>query len=210
MNVELLHYTPITNCDRAISKCWNKPYDPDNVNYDKIDRIANKFKHESTIEHIVYQFDIDGVSRALLQEQARHRMASYSVKSSRYTLGELKNEHGLSAIFDYDMDGAWGIASKYLIPTGNIDVDNASISALQRLQALLQQNVANDLVKYCMPESYKTSYVMTINARSLKNFLSLRSSKSALWEIRDLANAIYQTIPTEHKFLFSDSMKGDS
>lgn len=42
-------------------------------------------------EHISYNFDISEVSRALLQELARHRISSFSVKSSRYTLGELKD-----------------------------------------------------------------------------------------------------------------------
>ena len=50
-----------------------------------IDRVGNKHKHSSTLEHLVYTFDIEGVSRALLQELARHRMASLSVKSTRCT-----------------------------------------------------------------------------------------------------------------------------
>jgi thymidylate synthase (FAD) len=53
-----------------------------------------------------------------------------------------------------------------------------------------------------MPEAYKTSLVMTINARSLQNFLELRSSKHALWEIQYLAKAMYDAIPEEHKFLY--------
>ncbi|MCI7102706.1 MAG: FAD-dependent thymidylate synthase, partial [Campylobacter sp.] len=43
-------------------------------------------------------------------------------------------------------------------------------------------------------------------ARSLQNFLSLRSSASALWEIRSLANALFAALPEEHKYLFKDSM----
>ena len=198
MTVSLLHHTPITNCDLAISKCWDKPYDAANVNYDKIDRIANKFKHESTIEHIVYQFDISGVSRALLQEQARHRMASYSVKSTRYTLSELKQEPsiGLEQL------------TKYCVLTGIEAVDLATLSALENLYKLVQSGISNDYIKYALPEAYKTSYVMTINARSLRNFIALRSSKSALWEIRLLAQAIYNIIPDDHKFLFH--LEGDT
>ena len=59
-----------------------------------IERVGNKFKHASILEQLVYTFDIDGVSRALLQELSRHRHQSLTVKSSRYTLAkDLKNEN---------------------------------------------------------------------------------------------------------------------
>ena len=79
--------------------------------------------------------------------------------------------------------------------TKDKDIDNASIIALENLRRLLILEKKRDVVKYCMPEAYKTSLVMTINARSLQNFIVLRSSKHALWEIRDLANEIYLKIP---------------
>jgi len=43
----------------------------------------------------------------------------------------------------------------------------------------------------------------------LQNFISLRSSKSALWEIRNLANAIYDALPNEHKFIFEKCLPED-
>jgi thymidylate synthase (FAD) len=57
-----------------------------------INKVGNKNKHSSTLEHLTYNFHIYDISRALLQELARHRIASLSVKSTRYTLKELKNE----------------------------------------------------------------------------------------------------------------------
>ncbi|MDD5787130.1 MAG: thymidylate synthase (FAD), partial [Campylobacter lanienae] len=36
-----------------------------------------------------------------------------------------------------------------------------------------------------------------------------RSSKSALWEIRNLANAIYNALPNEHKFIFAECVYKD-
>jgi len=58
-----------------------------------LDRVGNQFKHASVLEHISFNFYIKGISRCCLQELARHRMASLSVKSTRYTLNkELKHE----------------------------------------------------------------------------------------------------------------------
>ncbi len=150
-----------------------------------------------TLEHLVYSFYIQEVSRALLQELARHRIASLSVKSSRYTLKELKN------IDKFDINDL-NNASKFLVLTGDKRVDRASIQALNTLQELLKSGVSNDIAKYALPESYKTELTWTINARSLQNFLKLRSSKSALWEIRKLAREIFENIPVEHKYLFEE------
>ena len=93
--------------------------------------------------------------------------------------------------------------------TSNKFVDNASINALENLRQILNQNTSLDIAKYCLPESYKTELSWSINARSLQNFITLRSSKSALWEIRNLANAIYNTLPNEHKFIFAECVYKD-
>ncbi len=200
MKVTLMHNTPLDVCAHAIRTCWQS-FDKSDKGGEKdkalIDRVGNKYKHSSTLEHLVYTFYIQGISRALLQELARHRMASLSVKSTRYTLKELKSTTPFET---GDFEGA----SKFIVLTGNEDVDNASVLALNNLQALLKKGISNDIAKYALPECYKTELTWTVNARSLQNFLTLRSSKSALWEIRELANRIYQVLPNEHKYLFKD------
>lgn len=217
MKVNLLNYTPLSVADAAIGKCYDKGCHTDIDKMTKrIDNVANVKKHASTIEHISYNFDIDGVSRALLQELARHRIASYSVKSTRYTLKELKDEdpfvevlhnepeHGFMSI-GTDIDRSR--ASKYLVFTGIDFVDYAAILSLEGLRGCIANEIKNDKAKYCLPEAYKTSLVMTINARSLQNFIALRSDKHALWEIQDLAKAMYNALPEDHKFLFSNFLK---
>lgn len=202
MKVELLNYTPLLICSNAIRTCWQSFDKGDNggeKDVELIDRVGNKFKHSSTLEHLYYNFYISGISRALLQELSRHRMASLSVKSTRYTLKELRNEDEFKV-------GDFNNASRYLVLTNNELVDNSSINALENLRKVLQNNTSLDIAKYCLPESYKTELTWSINARSLQNFLHLRTSKSALWEIRDLAKTIYNAVPNEHKFIFKDHL----
>ena len=202
MKVKLLNYTPLEIADIAICKCYgNEPHSDSEKVKARINRVANVSKHASTIEHLYYNFDIDGISRACLQELARHRIASYTVKSSRYTLQELKKEKPFD-VGNPDID--WVRASQFIVFTKNDYVDYISIKALEELRVLLDMNVPNDLAKYCMPEAYKTSLVMSINARSLQNFLELRTSKHALKEIQSLARSIFEAVPEEHKFLFKE------
>ncbi|KIM09865.1 MAG: FAD-dependent thymidylate synthase [Sulfurovum sp. FS06-10] len=199
MNVTLQHHTPLIFCANAIRTCWQS-FDKSDEGGEKdrelIDRVGNKFKHASTLEHLVYNFYIQGISRALLQELARHRIASLSVKSTRYTLKELKSEETFTCK-EYER------ASKYLVLTGNEMVDSMSIKALENLRLVLVEGISNDKAKYCLPESYKTELTWTINARSLQNFITLRSDKSALWEIQNLAHALYNALPEDHQYLFN-------
>ena len=202
MKVELLHNTPLWVCSKAIRTCWNSHDKSDNGGEkDKalIDRVGNKLNHSSTLEHLVYSLDIKDISRALLQELARHRMASLSVKSTRFTLKELKKEKN----FDVNTTEDCFRAEKYLVMTKNRYVDACSIEALENLRNILTTtSISNDVVKYCLPEAYKTELVWTINARSLQNFLILRTNKAALKEIQELAHEIFKNIPDEHKYLF--------
>ncbi len=202
MKITLMHHTPLDVCAHAIRTCWQS-FDKSDEGGEKdkalIDRVGNKFKHASTLEHLVYTFYISGVSRALLQELARHRMASPSVKSTRYTLKELKNAEPFD---ENDYEGA----EKFIVLTGNNLVDTASIKALNNLQYILKEGIGNDLAKFCLPESYKTELTWTINARSLQNFIELRSNKAALWEIQTMARELFSVLPTEHQYLFQEKV----
>jgi len=202
MKITLLQYTPLEVCAHAIRTCWQS-FDKSDSGGEKdkelIDRVGNKFKHASTLEHLIYTFYIQGISRAVLQELSRHRIASLSVKSTRYTLKELKNEDTFLSKEEPDIERA----SKYIVLTDNDDVNRYSVMALENLRKLLVAGVPNDKAKYALPECYKTELTWTINARSLQNFLELRSDKSALWEIRDLAYEIYNSLPDDHKYLFT-------
>lgn len=209
INVTLLHYTPLNICSNAIRTCWQSFDKSDNggeKDIELIDRVGNKYKHSSTLEHLYYNFYIQGISRACLQELARHRIASYSVKSSRYTLKELKNLPSFLPLNDENL----ARAEEFVVFTSNEQVNHASLYALERLREILCSNVSNDLAKFAMPESYRTELSFSINARSLQNFLSLRSSKSALWEIRALALAIFESLPQEHKFIFESCIKSQN
>ena len=223
MTVTLMQHSSLEVCAHAIRTCWqsfDKSDDGGDKDRDLINRVGNKFKHSSTLEHLTYTFYIAGVSRALLQELARHRIASPSVKSTRYTLKELKDEEsftdGMSAVElikkyknpeEVYTDKHMVRASKYLVFTNILGVDFSSVVALENLRLMLLDGVSNDKAKYCLPESYKTELTWTINARSLQNFISLRSTKAALWEIRDLSSVLYEALPQEHQYLFEHCLE---
>jgi thymidylate synthase (FAD) len=154
-------------------------------------------------EHIFYTFKINGISRACLQEVVRHQhLISYSVKSSRYTLKELKEEPPFTWL--YGREALYDRVSKYIVLTDNMSVNNASAHNLENLRKLIRVGISNDKAKYALPDCYKTELTMTINSRSLKNFLKLRTDKAALWEIRNLAYELYNNIIPDQQYQFID------
>lgn len=222
MEIKLKHIAPIDLIVDAIRQCYDsgdlsdskwEDVAPEWENSDMYYVLGPKDKaliqriiksgHESTLEHCQITFEVKGFSRAVLQELARHRIGtSLSVKSTRYTLKELKDEES----FLYkSWDKQKARAEKYLVMTGNDQVDAASISALERLRLLVASGLPNDYTKFCMPESYKVDAIITMNVRSLRHFLILRKVLRALWEIRNLANGMEAVIPEEYLFMFEDT-----
>lgn len=220
--VKLMDAIGFVHCAHAIRVCRDNIDQSDSEIYpngerhlgdkdkDLIKRIGVKSKHESVLEHIVFQFHIKDVSRACLQEIARHRMASITVRSSRYTL---KKHLAKEDYFEYK-DTDLSRAEKYVVLTGDPKTDKSILSALNNLLTIFREDKtffgekgdkSNDVAKYALPEALKTEFFWTINARSLRNFLHLRTSPHALKEIRLLASLIYYRLEQEYlEWLFED------
>ena len=200
MKVKLLHHSPLWLASHAIRMSHDNHDKSDTVNSDDsigtkdrelIARVGNKLKHKSVLEQLVYWFDIDGISRACLQELARHRTARLTVKSSRYTLKELK-------------DAPENSMNNFLVSCGDKIADGYNFQQLQLLRSGLKEGVSNDKMKYMLPEAFKTQLQWQIDMRNYQSFLELRLDKSALWEIRELAYATYKALPPEHRYLVND------
>lgn len=215
MEVRVLDHFKLSNAVIAARTCWNSFHkggnyrEPtDNISEaDKelLQRLLFKEKHTSISEHIYYCFNIQDITRFVLMELSRHRIASYSVESTRYTLKRLKYEKSFKSYildryeYTYDLDRA----SEFIEINPEVNT-NFQVQQLEFVREVLLDGASIDDVKYLLPESYLTDLVWTINVRSLRNFLQLRLSKSAHKAIRSLAKAVYEAIPNEHKFLFED------
>ena len=71
--------------------------------------------------------------------------------------------------------------------------------AMWSYQAAIDEGAKFEDARYLLPEATKTSLVMTINARSLQNFLTLRLDSHAQWEIRSLAAEVEWVLMDHNK-----------
>lgn len=196
MKVTLLNYTPLEIAIQSIRTCWDSNDLSDNFGPKdtKLLETIVKSRHLSTLEHIFYNFKIQGISRACLQELARHRIASFSVKSSRYTLRELLKNNTQKTENEF--------LREFLVPSSNEIIDSANIETLKKIKILLQSGVKNDVVKYLLPEAYKVDLHFSINCRALLNLLELRLANRAHFEIRELAKNLLSVLPQEHAKIY--------
>ncbi|HFS85142.1 MAG TPA: FAD-dependent thymidylate synthase [Epsilonproteobacteria bacterium] len=88
-------YDSFENSENACVKNAMEHLDTDAVNEiensDLLNNLALVHHHHSIIEHATLSYLIQGTSRGVLQEHARHRLQAISVRSTRYTMSSVIN-----------------------------------------------------------------------------------------------------------------------
>ncbi len=172
--------------------------------------MLNDLGHESPIEHISFTFGIENVSRALLAQITRHRLASFSVQSQRY-VAENNFEYILppaiaeipeaKALYEDTMEE---LAKRYTKLTELLTEGTEHTKA--------DQKKAIEDARFILPNGCITKMMVTMNARSLLNFFKLRCCSRAQWEIRELAEQmlfqVKEVCPTIFKYAGPPCVKG--
>lgn len=153
--------------------------------------------HESPIEHASFTFGIQNVSRALLAQITRHRIASFSVQSQRYvkenhfefvTPPEIAADPEAARIFKESMDRA---LEDYLRLSDILQRRHAKELMEQGIDEKTAQARAEKMAiedaRFVLPNACDTKMIVTMNARSLQNFFRHRCCNRAQWEIREVA-----------------------
>lgn len=165
-----------------------------------IGKLVN-FGHESVIEHLNYNFFIEDVSRAVLQEISRHRHVSLSVKSSRWALNKfISNMKKYVPRFD-----KYKLTEEHNQILSELDFLSFEIDKL--MQEASQKGIPNDVLKYYIQESITTSMMFTVNARELLHIFNLRTKPNVLFEFRELCKKLYDSLPEEHKFIYKRELE---
>lgn len=185
MNVTLEDWTCVSNAVMGARRCVGKKNDfaDQQQALEYLKRLI-KQGHESVLEHVVYVFSVEGVSRALLQELARHRHISLSVKSTRWVL----KDH-----------------AEFYVPDGLDESDRATfeLCVLENLRQVeyFRTRYGNDVAKYLIPEAVTTDLLLTLNLREFRHIYRLRSSERALPEFRELVEEMVSELTTGQKEL---------
>jgi len=230
MNVELLQYNP--DCEKIIAAAAKLCYSSSEIKgiLEGLDEEKTKnfiqrlmsMGHESPIEHISFTFGIEGVSRSLLAQFTRHRIASYSVKSQRYvkegefefiTPPEIENSPEAKKIFLEAMRDdveKYNKLSDILYKKHYDDFIKQGID--EKKAGNMAEKKAIEDARYVLPNACETKMIVTFNARSLLNFFNHRCCERAQWEIRDMACKMLELVkgvaPTIFKYAGPSCLSG--
>jgi len=150
-----------------------------------------KMGHLSVLEHASFTFGIEGISRAASHQLVRHRLASYSQQSQRYVTATdpefvvpptIAADPGLKKRFEKEARSAYDAYSR-----------------------LVARGVPPEDARYLLPNAACTKIIVTMNARELLHFFTLRCCDRAQWEIREMATMMLKQARAVAPFIFRDS-----
>lgn len=163
-------------------------------------------KHMSPVEHTSFTFGIEGVSRSLLAQITRHRIASFSVQSQRY-VGEISSEK--KETFDYVIPPKIeALGAEYV---AEYDEQMKQIQQwYDRWNNLLgaKGEASNEDARFVLPNGAATKMLVTMNGRELLHFFALRCCNRAQWEIRSLAELMLRKVKEVAPIMFKEAGPG--
>lgn len=160
-----------------------------------------KERHGSPFEHVVFQWLIEAPI-FVWREFMRHRIASYNEESGRYKQlqpvfyvpDEERNlvQVGKTGNYTFEPGNAWQEITTFKT------ISSTSILAYRQYEYLLEQGIAKEVARMCLPVNIYSSAYVTMNLRAAFNFLSLRNK---------VAGATFPTHPQREIEMVAEKME---
>lgn len=201
MEVKLIAYTPNPDglANLCAETCVSKtiPTIKTSANGLRSLQEALDSHHESVIEHCSFTFAVSGVSRALTHQLVRHRVASYSQQSQRY----VRMAYSSRDCFDYVIPKSiWDNSEARALYENHMKATAEIYGRLVDCYKLPMEDA-----RYILPNATCTNVIVTMNARELLHFFSLRCCARAQWEIRELADKMLRICKEVSPTIFEDA-----
>ncbi len=194
MNVTLIRYTHDADTLAMLAAAICVNHEPSQRGME----IAVQSGHESILEHACYTFLVEGVSRVLLAQLTRHRIASFSVESQRYV--NYENEFS------------------FVIPPSIADLGDDAVDEYCRQMEQMHawycgwvEKLGKDKqedARFVLPGATQTNLLFTMNGREIRHLLSLRECNKAQWEIRELSRRVHSAVVEVAPLTFADAGPG--
>jgi len=220
MKVQIIAHTP--DCEKLIASAAKLCYSETGVDGimegltpEKTESFINMLSslgHASPFEHAVFTFGIEGVSRAVLAQITRHRIASFSVQSQRYV-----NKEHFTYILPPAIEAVPEAKEEFLKAMEEDRAHYIKLAAILKEKHTVRlkeegmdekaaekaaEKLAFEDARSVLPNACDTKIVMTMNVRSLYNFFNLRCCSRAQWEIRELATEMLRQVKVVAPTLF--------
>lgn len=198
IKVELIAHTP--NPEKVITAASKLCYSSsdiedilENCTNESISKFLNmimKLGHGSILEHAVFTFAIEGISRVTEIQLLRKRTASPSVQSGRY----VKRDCAEYAIPPQIANNKIAY-DKYIRQLESCQKTYIElIDILKEEYPDKNEKLIIEDARYIQPQSIATKMIFTIDLRNLIELIKLRKCKRAQWEARAVVMLMEQSI----------------
>lgn len=169
-----------------------------------------KSGHHAIIEH--YDISVKVIcDRGVTHEIVRHRIASYAQESTRYcnyASGKFGNE--ITVIepcfwnWSFQTDDLEGILNSS-IKDEKMHIWKTTMSYIEASYLkLIELGATPQEARNVLPNSLKTEIIVKFNLREWRHFLTLRTSKAAHPQMREIANMILVEFKSKLPVIFED------
>lgn len=175
--------------NRAARKCYQS--EPNDQPDENLIRNIIKSGHTSVLEHEKFTFDLL-TDRGVLAEITRHRMAGFSVESTRYckyTNGEMEFIDPICLKDKPDLYATWKRAC---------EASEKAYCEMMEAGAKAQE------ARHVLNNSLRVSMRVTMNIRSMRNFFYLRCDNPAHPHIKQIAIPMLLTLKEKYPVIFDN------
>ena len=145
--------------------------------------------HHSILEFGHATFLVEGVSRSLLAQITRHRLASFAVESQRHIKPKPDVVIPPTMAEDAELKQEYKeVAQKCFALYGK----------------MIERGIPKEDARFILPNATKTSFIISANFREWRHILQLRLSPDAQWEIRELCREIARQLYLIAPSVFED------
>jgi thymidylate synthase (FAD) len=160
---------------------------------DKLVEFLLRENHGTPFEHNSMTFHVK-CPIFVAREWVRHRIGSFNEISMRYTeiIPEFYIPEDKNVRTRVGKPGAYTYVPMELFTAKHFRkvLEAEGEQAARNYKSAMEQGIAPEQARMFLPVNTYTEFYWTINARSLMNFLTLRTAPTAQWEIQQYATCV--------------------
>ena len=198
-------------CSFYAKACYASLTNKKNKNITKTRAIADNIKsildsgHGSVIEHVQLNFMITNCSRVFTHELVRHRVGvAFSQTSGRYVRSDVLNvviDPILEPAYDLFEEARLYLEGWYGRVQERLKMDN--------IKDFTTKKKLTSAMRRMLPNGQSNEMGVSLNLRSLRHTIEMRTSEHAEWEIRYIFNQIYKLVKGKYPVMFFDATEED-
>ncbi len=199
-------------CSMFAKLCYKSLTTDKNDNITRVRDIEDNIKgcfntgHGSVFEHVTFNFVVTDCSRVFTHELVRHRIGTaFSQTSGRYCrsdnlqvvledpIADTIDLGGHETLLECMSDWAREIENRYNAIVDSIDWSSMNFATKKKVTSYLRR---------LLPNGQGNEIGFSVNLRSLRHLVQMRTGRHAEWEIRLVFEQIYKLVKAKHPLVF--------